>query len=328
MSGNEGLPDGGIILPDRTMIRVRGADKAAFFDRVLTSNFRDFGMQGQPDLVYSALLTPQGKVLGDLFCAALSAAPGGAPRGGLGGAGPPVSDGSDRDFLLDLSQATAGRMLEALNRYRLRAQIEFLPWPGLGVLACESHPEVRMLAQAVFAAPDPRPGMGWRVYAPLGSDLVSGPEPAAIRARRFRALAPDPAWDSRPDTDFALELNLDLLAAIDFRKGCFVGQEVTSRMKRKGRIRTRSRLVEIMPDCGLADQASGAAPPEVVPEYGARILANGLELGEIRSALATGAAHGAQALAVIRLDRWAEADPAQIRLADGRPVRLIGALED
>lgn len=314
LSPPHAFPADGIRLPDRTLIRMQGADKAVFFDRVLTQGFRDFPGEGRPEpppeLVYAALLTPQGKVVGDLFCACPETAP------------DSPGDNSEGDFLLDLPESRAAGILAALNRYRLRALIGFAPWPGLAVWASESA-----LAGALFTMPDPRPGMGWRTYRPVDAPVPPGPEPTTYRARRFSALVPDPAWDSRPESDFALELNLDLLAAIDFKKGCFVGQEVTSRMKRKGRIRTRSRLVEILPASQFGGPASGGS----VPEYGARIIANGLELGEIRSALpggSAGEADHARALAVIRLDRWAEVDATQIHLADGRPVRLIGALED
>lgn len=316
MTGNSPIPADVIGLPDRALYRVSGADKAAFFDRVLTQNFSAFGSAGQPNLVYAALLTPQGKVVGDLFCGLPESAehnPDGPDR-------PDWPDRPDRpvgDFLLDLPQSRAGQILAVLNRYRLRAQVEYASWPGLGVWACDTPP-----SGAFFAAPDPRPGMGWRAYLPVERMVLPGSEPGVYRARRFDALVPDPACDSLHESDFALELNLDLLSAIDFKKGCFVGQEVTSRMKRKGRIRTRSRCVEIAPDPG---------PDESGPDYGARIFANGLELGEIRSALPPGfgGTHdGIRAIAVIRLDRWAEADPGQIRLADGRAVRLIGALED
>src|SRR5690606_22585844 len=114
---------------------------------------------------------------------------------------------------------------------------------------------------------------------------------------RLALGAPDPAANAEPDKDFPIELNLDLLNGIDFRKGCFVGQEVTSRMKRRGVIKTRMLPIEF----------DGAAPPA-----GAEVLAGALRAGVVR----TGG--DGRALALLRLDRIGEAG----LTVEGRPVRV------
>ena len=87
---------------------------------------------------------------------------------------------------------------------------------------------------------DPRlAGIGWRgcgVAPPAGATLA---DEAAYQAHRLALGVPDPTTDCPPDTAFPIEANFDLLNGIDFKKGCFVGQETTSRMKRRGTIKSR-----------------------------------------------------------------------------------------
>jgi hypothetical protein len=116
---------------------------------------------------------------------------------------------------------------------------------------------------------------------------------AAYDAMRLALGAPDPARDA-PD-DYPIEANFDLLHGIDFQKGCFVGQETTSRMKRRGTI--KSRMLPLLFD----------GPP---PPFGAEVLAGSLRAGEVRSG-----ADG-RAIALLRLDRIEGAALS----VDGRPV--------
>lgn len=107
--------------------------------------------------------------------------------------------------------------------------------------------------------------------------------------------------DYGPADVFPADVNLDLLGGVDYAKGCFVGQEVVSRMKRRGSIRKRTLVLE----------ADGAAP-----ENGAAITAGDVRIGETLSAA------GSRALALVRLDRLADADPDAIRCADA-PAKLV-----
>ena len=93
---------------------------------------------------------------------------------------------------------------------------------------------------------------------------------------------PDPARDCPSETTYPIEANFDLLNGIDFQKGCFVGQETTSRMKRRGAIKTRMLPIDF----------EGAAPV-----FGAEILAGTLRAGEVHSG------SGGRAMALLRLDR-------------------------
>ena len=137
---------------------------------------------------------------------------------------------------------------------------------------------------------------GWRGY---GASLPQGAATADEAAREVQKLAlgvPGPAdWGS--DKTYPIEANFDLLNGVDFKKGCFVGQETTSRMKRRGQI--KSRMLPIAFD--------GPAPAP-----GAEILA-----GELRAGVVTSAGEG-RAIALLRLDR-AEAGGLTV---ESRPVTL------
>lgn len=272
-------------LPARRIYRVSGPDKAEFLDRVISQNVRSLAPGHEP-LRFALLLTPQGKIVSDLFLA--------APAADF------VVPTEAGDWLLDLPADRAERVIETLIRYRLRAHTEFTPLPEIRAAALRANPPA-----GVFAAPDPRPQMGIRAYGAAPVEPGPAAEPDDYRRARFAARCPDCQYDSAPDRDFALDLDFDALNAIDFKKGCFVGQEVTSRMKRKAEIRTRTRLI------GWSE-----GPP---PAPDLMIRADGLGLGEIRSTL------GARGLAVVRLDRWAQAVESGLTpsLPDGRPAYLI-----
>ncbi len=259
------------VLPERALIAVSGPDWRSFLQGLIT---QDVESQGEGELRYAALLTPQGRLLYDLFVAS-------------------HAEGATLDVPAEFRDA----LLAKLKLYRLRAKVEIAALDG----------EVRALFGDATDAPgpgwlrDPRlPGLGWRAV----SDVA---QPAAARAasaddydaHRLAIGAPDLLRDRLSDKAYALEANLDLLHAVDFKKGCFVGQETTSRMKRRSVV--KSRLVPIAFD----------GPP---PEPGAEVLAGELRAGEVRSG------RDGRALALLRLDRAFGATEALT--VEGRPVRL------
>jgi len=257
-------------LTSRALIAVRGADWRAFLQNLLSN---DVEALGQGELRAALLLTPQGKFLFDLFVA-------------------PSTDEDGAEFaLLDVQADRREALIGRLKLYRLRAKVEieemegavFASWGGEGL------PGEGWMA-------DPRlPALGWRGYGLAGE--VDTDE-AAYDAHRLGLGVPDPGKDLTPDQTFPLEANWDLLNAIDFHKGCYIGQETTSRMKRRSAVKTR--MVPIAFD--------GPAPPSGTPVE----TATGLRAGEVLS--------GAQgrALALLRLDR-AVFGPLTVR---DHPVRL------
>ena len=188
----------------RALIAVGGEDWRGFLQGLLTQDVETIG-PGQ--LRFGALLTPQGRLLYDLFIV-----------------------GRQDGCWLDCAAERRVALIQRLAIYRLRAKV---------TIAADKAP---VLAAWGEAAPgdgwlaDPRlPALGWRGYgveaAPNGSE-------ADYERHRLGLGVPGPA-DWGEDSSYPLEADFDLLHAIDFKKGCFVGQETTSRMKRRGAIKSR-----------------------------------------------------------------------------------------
>ncbi len=244
---------------DRRVVTVSGADALTFLQG-LTSN-DVLPLAKAEGIVWTALLTPQGKYLADFFVVA-----------------------SSGRLLLDLPEALADSTLRRLSMYRLRADVAFAP-SDLVV--------TRGLGEAPAGAlPDPRhAALGWRAYgAPGGSAVVDWD------AIRVAHCIPETGIELIPDDTYILEAGFEALQGVDFRKGCYVGQEVTARMKHKTEL--RKGLVRVRVD--------GAAP------VGTPIMAGEREAGVLFTQ------SGGHAIAYLRFDRTAGpmlAGTAQVVLA-------------
>ncbi|WP_425100039.1 YgfZ/GcvT domain-containing protein [Tropicibacter sp. S64] len=199
-------------------------------------------------LVYAALLTPQGKYIADFFL---------------------VPDGAD--ILLDADAGQAPALAQRLSMYKLRSKVEIAPTDITVTRGLGEPPE------GAFA--DPRdPSLGWRGYAGQPG------EAADWDALRVAACVPASGIELTPDT-FILEAGFERLHGVDFKKGCYVGQEVTARMKHKTELRK-----------GLAKVAvDGAAP------IGTEILAGEKSAGTLYTQ------SGGTGIAYLRFDRAGEA---------------------
>jgi folate-binding protein YgfZ len=253
-------------LHDRALVAVEGPDWRGFLQGLLT---QDVETLGAGELRYGALLTPQGRLLFDLFLL-----------------------GTDSGALLDVEAARRDAFIQRLSMYRLRAKSTVERAEG-GVFVQWGAPA----AGPPWLA-DPRlPGLGFRAYA-LEAPAPLTADEAAYDGHRLALGVPDPARDCAGETTYPIEADLDLLNGVDFRKGCFVGQETTSRMKRRGQI--RSRMLPLVFD-----------GPDLAP--GAEVLAGeALRAGEVRSS------RDGRAMALMRLDRAEGAD----LTVEGRKVRL------
>jgi folate-binding protein YgfZ len=267
-------------LPDRGVIKVSGEDARNFLNGLVTTDV---------DLVrpglgrFGALLTPQGKIIVDFLITE-------APAGHGGG------------FLLDVSRALAQGLADKLKFYKLRAKVtvENLS-DSMGVLAAWDG-EPAMKPDLAFA--DPRnDALGWRILIPedlkqkvadlIGADLVDS---EAYEAHRIKNGAPRGGLDFMYGDAFPHETNMDRLHGVDFEKGCYVGQEVVSRMQHRGTARTRT--VKIVLD-------------DFSPEPGATILAGDKPVGTM------GSTSGKNGLALIRTDRVTDALDAGLKLTAG-----------
>jgi folate-binding protein YgfZ len=264
-------------LPSRAVIRIGGPDARTFLGGLITQEPPAPG-----EAAFAALLTPQGKILFDFLIAA---------------------DGDA--FLLDAHADTADALVKRLMLYRLRARvtIERRADLAVGVLRAGAEAETPEDAVRFF---DPRLlALGERVIAtPATLDKVAGDLIGETRYERARLSAGVPEFgkDFASDEMFLLDVNYDALSGVSYKKGCFVGQEVTSRMKRKGEIRRRTLRLTL----------GGPPPPKGTP-----VTAGESTLGETMSGI-----EGA-ALALIRLDRFAAAREASAAIeAAGKPVRI------
>ncbi|MGZ3368563.1 MAG: CAF17-like 4Fe-4S cluster assembly/insertion protein YgfZ [Caulobacteraceae bacterium] len=252
----------------RALVACSGPDARPFLDNLLSNRVDDL----QPGQARAAvLLTPQGKFLFDLIVIA-----------------PPADEPQDI-LLLDVQADRREALIQRLVMYRLRAKVQVEPVDGAVWAAWGADPGDGW-------TPDPRlPDLGWRGY---GREASVDHGEDAYDAHRLLLGLPDPSRDCEPDKTFPLEANFDLLNAIDFHKGCYVGQETTSRMKRRSAVKTR--MVPVRFD--------GPAPA-----FGAPVeTKDGLRAGE----LLTG--REGRALALLRLDR-AVSGPLT---CEGRPAVL------
>ncbi len=256
-------------LPDRAIIRITGEDKRSFLQGLIS---QDIDRLSPEAAIFSALLTPQGKILFDFLI---------------------VEDGDS--FLIDCHRDTAPALVKRLTLYKLRAKVVIEIDEMRAVMASEQ--QLSPTDSISFA--DPRlPALGWRI---IGSHHDSA-QSADYDRRRVARGVPEFGKDFGSDEMFLLDVNYDVLNGVSYKKGCFVGQEVTSRMKRKTDVRKRALIVE----CKDASF-----------EKGAPATAGDSTLGEILSST------NHQALAVIRLDRWEKAKAAGVTpTCDGREVRF------
>ncbi|WP_322515705.1 folate-binding protein [Rhodopseudomonas palustris] len=268
------------LLPDRGVIKISGADARHLLNGLVTTDLTLL----EPGLGrFGALLTPQGKIVADFFITELAAE-------------------DDGGFLLDCPKALAEPLATKLKFYKLRAKvlIENLS-DRLGVLAVWNGAPAAT-SEPAFA--DPRNDqLGWRIIVPellaqktaeaIGAELVDA---AAYEAHRIARGAPAGGVDFAYGDAFPHEANMDRLHGVDFSKGCYIGQEVVSRMHHRGTARTR--IVRVLLD--------GAAP-----QPGSDITAGDKSVGTMGSS-----AEGC-GLALLRVDRVADAREAALPLSAG-----------
>lgn len=232
-------------MPGRAVLRVTGEDRLAFLQGQVT---QDIDRVIRDGIAYGAMLTPQGKLIADFLMVK-----------------------ADDAVLVDVAEALADGLLQRLTMFKLRSKV---------VIAREDMPITCGLGPAPEGAlADPRdPALGWRLY---GVAVTQG---ASIdwAAVRVAACVPESGAELQPGSSFILELDFERLNGVDFRKGCYVGQEVTARMHHKTELRR-----------GLM-QVSVSSP---VPPGTAVLNADGKEVGTLYTQ-----ADG-QGLALLRVDR-------------------------
>ncbi|MEM1150292.1 MAG: folate-binding protein [Pseudomonadota bacterium] len=257
-------------LPHRSILALKGPDTLALLERLITCNTKDWS---EGEARYGALLAPQGKILADFL----------AIR---------VEDG----VLLDVHGDALPDLAKRLKLFRLRASVEIEPLERQIIVTSMEPAEhgLRPVSGAYRVYIDPRYEGGrlraiaheaeWRQYH--GHEAEWSVPVSEYHADRIASCVPEFGEDFETASVFPADVNMDRLGGVDYKKGCFVGQEVVSRMYRRGGVRKRTVLLE----------KAGCAPGDPVAP------AEGASIGKVTSATEH------QALAVLRLDRLAKLD--------------------
>ncbi|MEO1280751.1 MAG: folate-binding protein YgfZ [Pseudomonadota bacterium] len=266
--------------PDRGVVEVKGLDSTKLLQGLITN---DVDQLKKGNAVYAALLTPQGKILFDFF----------------------VYCKADNDFLIDITREQAVPLVKRLSMYKLRSSVTIEDVSSdytVSTLWSNENPDViQMPKSGAYVFIDPRLNtLGMRLLVTLTTDWVPGELQAtpatadAYHAHRIALGVPDSGHDFKLSDAFPHEAMMDQLSGIDFEKGCYVGQEVVSRMQHRGT--ARKRVVQVSADTPL-------------PPSGTDVNADQAMIGTL------GSVSGKTGLAVVRLDRAAEAQSKQIPLS-------------
>jgi hypothetical protein len=213
-----------IILKDRDIISVSGSDSASFLQNVITN---DINKLNESNSLYSALLTPQGKYLYDFFILK-----------------------REKNYLIDCESETAENLLSCFQKYKLNANIEFKNITSdnsVAIIAYKKFQQIQKNDVVDIVFSDPRTNL-------MGARIISKLEKLNLAIKKLglkltdeeqyfetaHALGlPIKGLKKLQNKIFALELNFEEEKGIDFNKGCYIGQENTSRMKLGNKLRRR-----------------------------------------------------------------------------------------
>jgi len=251
------------ILADRAVFTVTGIDARKFLQGMLTN---DVGKLSDGGAMHAGLLAPQGKILFELFVVA-----------------------AKEEFLVEVARDRMAELIKRLGFYRLRSKVETREEPGLKIAAVWGG--TPRLPEGAIAYRDPRlAALGWRVLLPAATSAselgCNDATEADYHAMRIKLGVPEGGRDYSFGDTFPHEALFDQLNGVDFKKGCYVGQELVSRMEHRGL--ARKRIVPVEGETEL--------PPSGTP-----VMAAGVAIGTL------GSSSGVSGLALIRLDRAEEA---------------------
>ena len=277
-------------LEGRGVLAIDGPDARAFLQGIITN---DVSQVDRACAIYAALLTPQGKFLFDFF----------------------IADDGEGGLLLDTRRDRLDALVERLDFYRLRAKVRIRDvsedWRVGALIGDEAARTARLVsrpgnarrAERSIIMVDPRlAALGVRLVHPVDRPVfaeVAGVSTDVYESLRLDLSVGEATLDILVGKSFALESNFDHLNAVDFTKGCYVGQELTARTRYRGTVRRRLYRVSATND-------------ESLPDPGTPITAGKTEIGEMRSS------RGDTGIALIRTDRLEEAGDREIRA--GRAV--------
>lgn len=259
-------------LARRGVVAVSGADAEQFLNDVITSDVP----KADGGAAYGGLLTPQGKILFDFIV---------FRHGGR--------------FLFDLPRTLVADFIKRLTFYRLRAKVEIADLSDDHIVVAAWGSAIPPILDGPVAA-DPRlPALGFRAVVPAGADMAADYVVAGVArydSHRIAVGVPEGESDFTAGETYPHDSGMDQLGGVDFAKGCYVGQEVVSRMEHRGTARRRFVI------------ATGQAP---LPSAGTAVTAGGKAIGTM------GSSAGGHGLALVRLDRAKAAMDAGVPIAAG-----------
>ena len=260
------------ILDDRAVLAISGPQAREFLQGLVTNDV--IGGLAPGSGLYTALLSPQGKILFDFL----------------------VTEG-DGALLMDVAKDAAGALLKKLKMYLLRAKVDVELREPLGVyLNLAGHPDNQPThyAERAITFTDPRlAALGRRSIGARAEMPANLAGPRTYHEHRIALGVPE-GIDFGFEKTFALDAGLDELNGVSFTKGCYVGQELTSRMKH--RATSRKRILTVMAD-------------DALPAPGASVTRGGTDIGELVSV------YGNQGFALVRLDRLEETN-GEVRIGE------------
>lgn len=260
-----------VLLSERAVVRIDGPEAEKLLQDVITP---DLNTLGPEDALGGALLTPQGKIMFDFVIA---------------------RDGDD-GFLLDLDSGHSKDFVKRMMLYRLRAKVQIATDPAVSVFAAW---ERERLPGAKADRRFPGSTGVMRLYSSEAPAQMDGGSEDYVRLRIQGGVA-ESGHDFAPGDAFPHDILMDLNGGVSFKKGCFVGQEVVSRMQHRGT--ARRRLVHVEAES---------------PIESGEITAGGKTIGTIGSVV------GTSGLAIVRTDRAAAViETGTTPEANGVPVTL------
>ena len=263
------------LLGDRGVIEVAGTEATGFLQRLITNSVLNIPKgEGR----YAGFLAPQGKLLFDFFVV-------------------PLSGGSDAGYLIDCSGEQTADLVKRLNLHKMRAKIAIEDKSKDFAVAAIFGGDAATGIEGVFYRDTRGPSMGLRVIAPREAlaKLDRG-EASRYEAHRITQGVPKGGVDFRYGDAFVHDVNLDLMNGVDFKKGCYVGQEVVARVHYRNSARKRIARIHFY----------GPAPAQDT-----QITAGETNIGQV------GSTAGVEGLAMVRLDRLEEARAAGVALKAG-----------
>jgi folate-binding protein YgfZ len=267
-------------LDDRGVVFIGGPEAETFLQNIVTTDMAAVAAKGAG---FGALLSPQGKILFEFL---ILRAEGG--------------------YLFDLPGALAADFVKRMTLYRLRAKVEIANRSESDAVVAFWGGEAAPAVAGIVAA-DPRlPALGYRAIVPADAPLDAASYDAATEADyhawRTSLTVPEGGRDYAFGDAFPHDVDMDDLGGLDFRKGCYVGQEIVSRMEHRGTARRRV----------VAVRAEAALPPSGTP-----IEADGKPLGTL------GGSAAEAGIGLIRLDRTKRAlDLGHAVTAAGVPITI------